>query len=110
MLIARGMPFERAIHSWNDANAESRGVVLVPWRWETSSVPMLGDHPQAILNSQGLDRADVVFAYLLGPTGSPTPSAVSGTVEEIEKAVVRGKPVIPPCTCLGRAPSDRCGY
>lgn len=92
VILARDA-IEKAIHSWNDANSESKGVVLLPWRWETSSVPMIGDHPQALLNKQGLDRADIVFAIFWGRLGSPTPSAVSGTVEEIEKAVEQGKPV-----------------
>jgi hypothetical protein len=84
---------EKSIHSWNDANSESKRVVRMPWRWETSSVPTMGDHPQAILNAQGLDRADIVFALFWGRLGSPTPSAVSGTVEEIERAIDQGKPV-----------------
>lgn len=84
---------EAAIHGWNDANARNKQVILQPWRWETSSVPQLGDHPQSLINAQGVDDSDVVFALFGSRLGSPTSSAVSGTVEEIERAVEQGTPV-----------------
>lgn len=84
---------EAAIYGWNDANARNKQVILQPWRWETSSVPQLGDHPQSLINAQGVDDSDVVFALFGSRLGSPTPGAVSGTVEEIERAVEQGKPV-----------------
>ena len=84
---------ESAVHAWNGANAQSKQTVLLPWRWETSSVPLLGSHPQSFINSQGVDSSDIVFALFGGRLGSPTSAAVSGTVEEIERAVAQGKPV-----------------
>lgn len=63
---------ERALHDWNTTHAESRAVILLPWRYESSAVPEAGDEPQAVLNSQGLDRADVVFALFGSRIGSPT--------------------------------------
>ena len=84
---------EKAIHGWNDANARIRGVVLLPWRWETSSVPVQGAHPQDLINAQGVDDSDVVFALFGGRLGSPTLSAVSGTAEEVDRAQEQGKPV-----------------
>lgn len=84
---------ERAIHDWNATHAESRSVVLLPWRWETSAIPESGDEPQAILNVQGLDRADIVFALFGSRIGSPTATNISGTVEEVERADSNGKPV-----------------
>ena len=84
---------ETAIYNWNAANARQKGVILQPWRWETSSVPVLGGHPQALINAQGVDDSDIVFALFGGRLGSPTPDAVSGTAEEIERAVKNGKPV-----------------
>lgn len=82
-----------ALWSWNDANARHRGVVLLPWRWETSAVPLQGRAPQALINAQGLERADIVFALFGSRLGSPTQEAVSGTVEEIEGATARKVPV-----------------
>jgi hypothetical protein len=84
---------EKAIHGWNDANARNRGVVLLPWCWETSSIPVQGAHPQDLINAQGVDDSDVVFALFGGRLGSPTPSAVSGTAEEVDRAQEQGKPV-----------------
>ncbi|MDK7083166.1 DUF4062 domain-containing protein [Pseudoglutamicibacter cumminsii] len=56
-------------------------------------MPLLGGHPQEIINAQGVDGADIVVALFGSRLGSPTPDAVSGTVEEIERAVSSGKPV-----------------
>lgn len=84
---------ESAIYNWNGANAQSKQIVLQPWRWETSSVAVLGGHPQSLINSQGVDGSDIVFALFGSRLGSPTPAAVSGTVEEIERALDQGKPV-----------------
>ena len=68
---------ESAAYGWNGANAQAKQTILHPWRWETSAVPMLGDHAQVLINSQGVDESDVV----------------SGTVAEIERAIEQGKPV-----------------
>lgn len=84
---------EAAIHGWNGANAQIKQTILQSWRWETSSVPVLGGHPQSLINSQGVDESDIVFALFGSRLGSPTPDAVSGTVEEIERAMGQGKPV-----------------
>lgn len=86
---------KNAIHSWNSRHAAARNIVLIPWLWESSSVPLLGDHPQSIINEQGVDEADIVIALFGSRIGSPTREAVSGTVEEIDRAVNSGKPVHP---------------
>lgn len=84
---------ESAIHDWSEASGRRNQVALQPWRWESSSVPLLGGHPQSLINSQGVDDSDIVFAIFGSRLGSPTPDAVSGTVEEIERATDQGKPV-----------------
>ncbi|WP_422117599.1 DUF4062 domain-containing protein [Brachybacterium sp. UNK5269] len=84
---------EAAIHGWNGANARTKEVILQPWRWETAAVPTLGSHPQSLINAQGVDESDIVFALFGSRLGAPTPDAVSGTVEEIERAIEQGKPV-----------------
>lgn len=86
---------EKSLHDWNAANSAVKKVVLLPWRWETSSVPLLGSHPQDIINMQGIDSADIVIAIFGSRLGAPTPDAVSGTVEEIKRALQSGKPVHP---------------
>jgi len=84
---------ERAVHGWNDANSRNKGVILQPWRWETSAIPILGAHPQKLINAQGVDDSDIVFALFGGRLGSPTPDAVSGTIEEVDRAQELGRPV-----------------
>ncbi|MBB1514311.1 DUF4062 domain-containing protein [Tessaracoccus sp. MC1627] len=84
---------EGAVAAWNQANARFKSVILEPWRWESSAVPIIGSHPQELINGQGVDESDIVFALFGGRLGSPTPDAVSGTVEEIDRALQLGKQV-----------------
>lgn len=84
---------EEAIHEWNTINALATQSIYLPWRWETSAISEMGAHPQEILNRQGVDKSDVVVALFGSRLGSPTPTAVSGTVEEIERATAAGKRV-----------------
>jgi hypothetical protein len=89
---ARQSAYE-ALTRWNESHTASRHVVLVPLRWETGSVPVLGDHPQAIINGQLVDNADIVIALFGSRLGRATPDDVSGTAEEIRRAEQAGKPV-----------------
>ena len=85
---------ERALHDWNDHRADAEHVILRPRRWETGSIPVLGrGGAQSVINSQLVDGADIVFAVFYHRLGSPTPSAVSGTAEEIARSVHARKPV-----------------
>lgn len=84
---------EDAIHAWNAAHSMAKGAVLLPWRWEGNAVPMVGDHPQAFINRQGLADADIVVAVFGARFGSPTPDSGSGTAAEIARAADEGKPV-----------------
>jgi hypothetical protein len=54
----------------------------------------MGDRPQAILNKQVLERADLLIGIFWTRIGTPTGDAVSGTVEEIEKHISLGKPAM----------------
>lgn len=81
------------INDWNINNGRRAGVVLLPWLYERSSVPKLGERVQAIINSQAVDRADVVVAFFDGRLGTSTGVDVSGTAEEIRRAHELNKPV-----------------
>ncbi|MFB9796613.1 DUF4062 domain-containing protein [Arthrobacter citreus] len=78
---------------WNVSRGERESVVAVPWLYEQHSVPVLGGHPQSVINAQAVDRADVVVAFFDSRLGTETPEAVSGTAEEIKRAHAAGKPV-----------------
>lgn len=82
----------RAITSWNEANTRARGVVVVPLRWESVS-PQAGEHPQAIINAALLDNADSLVGVFGSRIGTATPTAISGTVEEVDRAIADGRRV-----------------
>jgi hypothetical protein len=79
------------IHRWNDANASTRRLVLLPVKWETHSTPEQGDQPQPIINRQLLKDADIVIGIFGTRIGTVTEDYVSGSVEEIKKHVAAGK-------------------
>lgn len=47
---------------WNIQRGRREKVAVLPWLWERSAVPIMGDRPQALINSQAVDQADVVVA------------------------------------------------
>lgn len=81
------------INDWNISNGRRAGIVILPWLYERSSVPRLGGRPQAIINSQAVDQADVVVAFFDSRLGTSTGVEVSGTAEEIRRAHGQDKPV-----------------
>jgi hypothetical protein len=82
-----------ALSRWNVDRGEREAAVVVPWLYEQHAVPALGSYAQSIINSQAVDRADVVVAFFDARLGTETPEAVSGTAEEIKRAHEAGKPV-----------------
>lgn len=75
------------ILDWNNVHAESRQIILLPIGWEYNAFPLMGDRPQAILNQQLLDSADILVGIFWTRVGTPTGKAASGTVEEIEQHI-----------------------
>jgi hypothetical protein len=75
-----------AISDWNVQQGDSAKARLELMNWRTHAHPAAGKRPQALLNKQLADRADVVLAIFWRRLGSPTGKAPSGTVEEIERA------------------------
>lgn len=82
-----------AITNWNHTYTARANVVLLPLRWEINSVPLTGAHPQEVLNRQLVEKADIVVALFGSKLGTATPTAPSGTAEEIREADEKGKPV-----------------
>lgn len=82
------------LHDWNSIHSESTLVVLRPIGWDINSYPGMGDHPQAILNRQLLDRADVLIGVFWTRIGTKTPEYDSGSVEEITKHIEAGRPAL----------------
>lgn len=84
---------ERTVREWNAARAVAAGVILEPVRWETHGIPELGADAQSVLNEQIVDACDIVMAIFDSRVGTATARAVSGTVEEIQRAHGAGRPV-----------------
>ena len=82
------------ISTWNTVHSDRDALVLLPLRWETHSAPEMGDRPQAIVNRQVLAGADLLVAVFWTRIGTPTGSAMSGTVEEIQEHLDAGRPAM----------------
>ena len=80
-----------AIHAWNAAHYQTTGTMLHAVRWETHSYPASGDRPQAILNKQIVESGDILIGIFGYKLGTPTGTAQSGTIEEIEEFRRAGK-------------------
>jgi hypothetical protein len=85
---------EDVVNHWNGSHAADEGVVLLPIRWETHSVPEYGDRPQAILNRRLVADCDMLIGAFWTRVGTPTGESESGTVEEIEQFAKAHKPAL----------------
>lgn len=84
----------RVIQEWNDLYAYTRGVVLLPLRWETHSAPEYGTRPQEVINRAIVDQCDLLVGIFWTRIGTPTGVADSGTLEEIARVARAGKPIM----------------
>lgn len=88
-VIARDVLLE-----WNAINSSDRNVVLLPVGWDTHSAPSMYDSAQAVINSQVLERCDLLIGVFWTRLGTPTGEFASGTIEEIERHIACGKPTM----------------
>lgn len=84
----------RVINKWNNINSESRHCILMPLHWSFSSYPSSGSHPQKLLNKQLSEKSDVMLSFFGAKLGSVTDTDISGTVEEINEHLLKGKQVM----------------
>ncbi|MFZ1885234.1 MAG: methyltransferase domain-containing protein, partial [Rhodoplanes sp.] len=76
----------RAIAAWNGSvGGVDRRVVFVPLMWEKHAIAEADKAPQAAINEQLLDRADLVLAVFSSRFGTPTDDYPAGTVEELSR-------------------------
>ena len=74
----------RTIAAWNGSvGGVDRRVVFVPLMWERHAIAEADKAPQAAINEQLLDRADLVLAVFSSRLGTPTDDYPAGTVEEL---------------------------
>lgn len=82
------------IDEWNTTHAADRATYITLTSWKDSAHPEAGTEPQAIINRQVLDSADIVVGVFWTRFGTPTATAGSGTEEEIERSIAAGKTVM----------------
>lgn len=84
---------EDVIAELNRTIAKSRSVFLQSRRWEMDTFPQGGSDAQTIINSQIADMAKcrLFIGIMWNRLGSRTPRALSGTVEEYERAIKSNK-------------------
>jgi len=82
------------VNDWNAAHSLARGITLLPVGWETNAASEMGDRPQSIINRRMLEQCDLLVGAFWTRIGTPTGVAVSGTVEEIDRHLAAGKPVM----------------
>jgi hypothetical protein len=82
-----------ALVDWNINRGRRDNIALLPWLFERHAVARVGQRPQAVINGQAVDQADVVVAFFDSRLGTATGVDVSGTAEEINRAADLGKPV-----------------
>ena len=81
------------IHDWNAVHSERENIVLLPVESESHSSPEMG-RPQEIINRQTVDKCDLLVGIFGTRIGTDTGEYDSGTIEEIERHNILGKPVM----------------
>jgi len=83
-----------AVNEWNVQHSDTKGIVLLPVKWETHALPTAGVQPQTAINKQLVDRCDLLIGMFWTRLGTKTRVAASGTVEEIERFIAQDKPAM----------------
>lgn len=94
----------RTISQWNVNFGRVVGLTVLPISWTEHAVAEFGERPQALLNEQVVDDADLAVALFCDRLGTPTGEAESGTAEEIKVLADAGKPVAVLVNTAPRAP------
>ncbi len=87
----RGM-VEDVIKQWNAR--PQRPLMLEAMLWESHAAPETGDRVQGILNKQIVDLCDFAIGIFWTRIGTNTGIAPGGAVEEVERMIESGKPVM----------------
>lgn len=84
---------ENVINRFNNFYGRENSILLRPISWKNNVFPQLGIHPQKIINKQIVDKADICVAVFWTRFGTDTEDYGSGTEEEIERMLSKGKQV-----------------
>ena len=83
----------KVVDNINDSIGMSMDIFVKTLHWSRNVMSEAGDFPQSIINKQILDKSDAIIAIFGNKIGSPTQHYESGTVEEIEEMIKKGKQV-----------------
>ena len=83
----------KVVENINDSIGVSMDVFIKTLYWAKNVMPEAGDYPQSIINKQILEKSDAIIAIFGNKIGSPTQNYESGTIEEIENMIEKGKQV-----------------
>lgn len=82
------------ILKWSCLNAEAHNIVLLPLHWSDNAYPGTGQHPQKMLDRILVDKSDMLICIFGAKIGTATDTHESGSIEEIEEHIKRGKQVM----------------
>lgn len=82
------------ILNWSMINAETQHIALLPLHWSTDAYPISDNPPQKSIDKQLVEKSDLLICIFASKIGSPTDTAESGSIEEIEEHAKAGKPVM----------------
>lgn len=85
---------QNIIYEWNHIHSFTQKIIFLPLHWSTDSHPDIGAAPQNIINSQITNKSDLLICIFGTRIGTPTSHYNSGTIEEINKHIEAGKPVM----------------
>lgn len=80
---------ETVITQLNQIWGKTLGLIFELLKWETAVYPAFSSDPQAVINEQVGFEYDVFIGIFWGRLGTATPRAMSGTLEEFERAYSR---------------------
>lgn len=82
---------KNVFNDWNLHNGLDNNVFLQPINWEDNARPDTGNSPQELINKQLLGKCDFLIGIFWQRLGTPTMNAESGTVDEINNFIAKGK-------------------
>jgi hypothetical protein len=82
---------ERIVTELNRTWADTLALEIELVRWETHAYPGFNTDPQAAINEEISDDYEIFIGLLWARVGTPTPRALSGTLEEFERAYTKFK-------------------
>lgn len=84
---------EDVVEKFNQQFSATLGISILTRHWSKSSYPQSGSKPQHIINQQIVEECDAAIAMFWTRFGTPTDQYGSGSEEEIEIMLEKGKQI-----------------